>query len=91
MSDLKQYIEKRQQTDTGFAEGFESGYSSFKIGVVLAQARVEAGMTQEELASLLKLPKSTISRIENHGSDLARSTLERYAEAFGKKLCVEIR
>lgn len=91
MSEVEQYIAKRKQTDAEFAEGFESGYSSFKIGVVLAQARLEAGMTQDELASLLNLPKSTISRIENHGSDVAISTLERYAEALGKKLCVEIR
>lgn len=91
MSDLEQYIEKRKQTDAEFAEDFESGYSNFKIGVVLAQARHEAGMTQEELASLLNLPKSTISHIESHGSDVAISILERYAEALGKKLCVEIR
>lgn len=91
MSDLRKYIEKRKQTDTEFALCFESGYSSFKIGVALAQARLEAGITQDELANLLNLSKSTISHIENHGSDVAISILERYAEALGKKLCVEIR
>jgi DNA-binding XRE family transcriptional regulator len=91
MSDIEAYIERRKKTDPEFAEEFESGYSSFKIGVLLAQARVEVGMTQEELARRLNLNKSTIARIENHAEDVGIFTLERYAKALGKKLFVEIR
>ncbi|NJM73209.1 MAG: helix-turn-helix transcriptional regulator [Scytonema sp. RU_4_4] len=90
MSDVEKYIARRKQTDAVFAEDFESGYSSFKIGVLLAQARIEAGITQEELARRLNLHESTINRIENDGSDVGISTLERYANALGKKLYVEI-
>ncbi|MFM7908078.1 MAG: transcriptional regulator, partial [Microcystis sp.] len=50
MSDVEQYINRRKQTDSQFSQGFESGYLSFKLGVILAQAREEAGLTQEELA-----------------------------------------
>lgn len=91
MSDVEQYIEKRKKIDPEFAEDFESGYLSFKIGVLLAQARVEAGVTQEELARRLNLNKSTIVRIENHAENVGIYILERYAKALGKKLCVEIR
>ncbi len=91
MSDVDKYIQRRKQNDPEFALDFESGYSSFKIGVLLAQARVEAGMTQEELASRLNLHKSTIVRIENHAEDVGIFTLEKYAKALGKKLCVEIK
>ena len=66
MSDLKSYIEKRMETDTEFADGFEVGYANFKIGVILRQAREEAGMTQEQVAQKLSTTKSAISRIENH-------------------------
>lgn len=90
MSDVEKYIAKRKQTDPEFAEDFESGYSSFKIGVLLAQARIEAGITQEELARRLNLHESIIIRIENDGSDVGISTLERYANALGKKLYLEI-
>lgn len=90
MSDVEKYIARRKQTDAEFAEDFESGYSSFKIGVLLAQARIEAGITQEELARRLNLHESIIIRIENDGSDVSISTLERYANALGKKLYVEI-
>lgn len=91
MSDLEKYIERRKKTDPEFVEDFESGYLSFKIGVLLTQARIEAGITQDELASRLNLNKSTIVRIENHAENVAIYTLERYAKALGKKLCVEIR
>lgn len=91
MSDLEQYVERRKQTDSEFAEGFESGYSSFKLGVLLVQAREEVGLTQEDLAHRLDLDESMISRIESHAEDTDISTLERYAEALGKRLCVELK
>jgi len=45
-------------------------------------------MTQEEVAKKLRTKKSAISRIENHAEDIRLSTLNRYAEALGKKLHV---
>ena len=53
-----------------FAENFESGYISFKIKVLLAQARIAAGVTQEELARRLNLDKSTIISLENNAEDV---------------------
>lgn len=91
MSDVKKYIKKRKQIDPEFTEEFESGYASFKIGVILAQAREETGMTIEELASRLNWNKSTIFQIENNSSDVSISILERYAREVGKKLYLEIR
>ena len=45
MSDLKKYVEKRKAEDPEFAENYESGYLDFKIGVLLREARKEAGQT----------------------------------------------
>lgn len=70
MSDLKKYIEKCVKSDAAFAEGFESGYSDFKIGVLLRQAREVAGLTQEEVALQIGTKKSAISRIENHAENI---------------------
>jgi len=90
MSDLKKYIKERKKRDKEFAKGFDEGYEQFKIGVVLRQAREEAGITQEELARRLKTRKTAISRIENHAEDIKLSTLERVAGALGKRLQVNI-
>ena len=38
MSDLKKYINNRQQLDPEFSENYEGGYQAFKIGALLKQA-----------------------------------------------------
>lgn len=90
MDDLQRAIEKRKSIDAEFAETFEKGYEEFKIGVLLKEARKNAGLTQEALAEKLKTKKSAISRIENHADDIRLSTLYNYAEALGKKIHVTI-
>jgi ribosome-binding protein aMBF1 (putative translation factor) len=90
MSDLRKYIKDRKKRDKTFAKGFEEGYEQFKIGVMLRQAREEAGLTQEELARRLKTKKTAISRIENHAEDIKLSTLERVAGALGKRVQISI-
>ena len=90
MSDLQVYISERKKRDPEFAEGYDEGFRSFKIGVLLKLAREEAGLTQDELAKQLDTKKTAISRIENHAKDIRLSTLEKYARAFGKKLRVEL-
>lgn len=90
MSDLKKYIAERKKKNKKFAEGFDEGYEQFKIGIILRQAREAAGLTQEELAARIKTKKTAISRIENHAEDIKLSTLERVANALGKKLQIHI-
>jgi ribosome-binding protein aMBF1 (putative translation factor) len=90
MSNLQKYIKKRKARDPEFAKGFDTGYEQFKIGVLLKQAREEAGFTQEELAVKLDTKKSAISRIENHAEDIKLSTLEKFAHALGKHLRLEV-
>lgn len=90
MSDLKKYIQKRKKDDVNFAKNFESSYEEFKIGEMLKQARVEVGLTQEEIAQRLHTKKSAISRIENHAQDIKLSTLQNFAHILGKELKVEL-
>jgi hypothetical protein len=37
-----------------FAKDFDKGYQEFKIGEILKQARIEAGLTQEDVAKKTK-------------------------------------
>ena len=88
MDDLEKYITKRKKRSAVSAQDFDAGYEEFKIGIVLRQAREQAGMTQEELAQKLQTRKSAISRIENHADDIRLSTLRCMAKALGKQLVV---
>jgi HTH-type transcriptional regulator / antitoxin HipB len=90
MKNIQSYINKRKLRDPKFAKGFDTGYEQFKIGVMLKQAREEAGLTQEQLAKKLNTKKSAISRIENHAEDIKLSTLENFANALGKKLHLKV-
>ena len=90
MDDLERYIAERKKRDPEFADGFEIGYEQFKIGIILRVAREEAGLTQDDLAVRLHTKKSAISRIENHAEDIRLSTLEKFAEAIGKRLTLKI-
>lgn len=90
MSDLTRFIAKRKAEDPEFAKDYDTGYQDFKIGVMLKMARQSAGLTQEQLALKLSTKKSAISRIENHAEDIKLSTLEKFAQALGKKLHVEV-
>lgn len=91
MSDVEKYIKERKKRDPKFAKGFEMGYTTFKIGVLLRQSREKSGLTQEELAHKLRTKRSAISRIENHAEDIRLSTLEKFAEAIGRKLEVTLK
>lgn len=91
MDDLDRYIEARKLRDPAFAAGFDAGYEEFKVGVILRQARENAGVTQDELAKAIHTKKSVISRLENQAQDARVSTLRRVAQALGKELVIELR
>ena len=90
MSDVEKYIARRKKTNPEFAEGFEEGYKEFEIGVLIRQAREEAGLTQEQLAELIHTKKTAISRLENHAGDIKLSTLRKVAKALGRRVEVNL-
>ncbi len=58
----------------------EVGYESFKIGTLIHEARLEKGMTQEQLAEKIGTTKSYISKIENNIKEVRLSTLKKIIE-----------
>jgi len=90
MSDLQKYITKRKATNPEFAKGFDEGYENFRIGAMLKQARLEAGLTQDEVAHAIGTQKTAISRLENHVEDVKLSTVEKYVKALGRRIEINI-
>ena len=58
----------------------EEGYENFKIGALIHEARLEKGLTQEELAAKVGTSKSYISKIENNIKEVRLSTLKKIIE-----------
>ena len=72
-------------------EMYEANSLAFRLGVMLKEARLEAKITQEELAMNTGTKKSYISRIERGKSDIQISTYHRLIEiGLGKKLNINI-
>ena len=56
-------------------EIWEQEFEAFQLGILLEEARLKLGLTQEQLAEKVGTNKSYISRIENNVSDIRLSTL----------------
>lgn len=70
---------------------FEKGYQSFKLGALLLEARLEKGMTQEQLADKCGTNKAYISKVENDIKDIRLSTLQKIIEVgLGGKLNLSV-
>lgn len=73
-------------------DAFEEGYTDFKIGVIIEQARKEKGMTQEQLAEKIGTSKGNISKIENNVKDVRFSTIKKIIEeGLGGRLDLSIK
>ena len=90
MDDLDRLFAEWALGDPEFAEQYERGYQAFQIGVMLKTAREDAKLTQAQVAKRLGTHKSAISRMENHAEDIRLSTLQRYAQAVGCILKLEL-
>ena len=59
---------------------FDKGYEAFKLGAMIHDARLERGLTQEQLAEKCGTNKAYISKVENDIKDVRISTLQKIIE-----------
>lgn len=79
---LEEFKEKNYgKRGTKKRDELETGYENFKIGVLLHEARLRKGLTQEELAHRAGTTKSYISKIENNIKEARISTLQKIVES----------
>lgn len=75
---LEQFTEKHYgKPGTPKRDALDSGYENFKIGSLIQEARLERGMTQEQLAEKVGTTKSYISKIENNIKEVRLSSLQK--------------
>ena len=67
-------------------------FETFKIGILLRQARESKHLTQEELAKVIDKKRTYISRVENDGSNITLRTLFEIVErGLGGKVTIGIK
>jgi DNA-binding XRE family transcriptional regulator len=78
---LDQFVEEQYgKKGTPKRDKLEEGFKSFELGVLLQQARLEKGMTQEQLAEKCGTNKGYISKVENNIKEVRLSTLQKIVE-----------
>ena len=83
----KQYGKK----GTPKRDKFEAKAKAFTIGALLKDERLEAKLTQEQLANKIGAKKSYISRVENGKTDIQLSTLYKIFEVgLSKEITISI-
>jgi DNA-binding XRE family transcriptional regulator len=90
---LEQFKDKHYgKRGTPKRDKLEAGHENFKIGSLIHEARIEKGLTQEELAKKIGTTKSYISKIENNIKEVRISTLHKIVElGLGGELNLSIK
>ena len=93
LKSLDQFLDEQYgKRGTSKREKFEKGYHEFRLGALIHDARLEKGMTQEELAEKCGTNKAYISKVENNIKDVRISTLQKIIEVgLGGKMQLSIR
>ena len=86
---LDDIISERMK-DPEFAQAWTETELEDQIKRTLIEARIDAGLTQKELAEKSGIRQSNISRIENGSAIPTLQTLYAIARGFGKKLKITI-
>jgi ribosome-binding protein aMBF1 (putative translation factor) len=78
---LAQLIDEQYgKKGTAKRDKFDKGYQDFKLGAIIYEARLEKGLTQEQLADKCGTNKAYISKVENNIKDVRISTLQKIIE-----------
>ena len=81
LKSLDQFVDEQYGgKGTTKRDKLEKGFEMFKLGVILQQARLEKGLTQEELAVRCGTNKGYISKVENNIKEVRISTLQKIVE-----------
>ncbi|PHS63404.1 MAG: transcriptional regulator [Flavobacterium sp.] len=87
--DIKDSVYGKKGTER--RDELERDFGSFKIGLLLRNAREEKNMTQKQLGELVDKKRTYISRVENNGSNLTLKTLFDIVEkGLGGKVNISI-
>jgi predicted transcriptional regulator len=76
--------------DRSFRAEYERLKPEFALALALIKAREKAGLTQAQVAKRMHTTQSVVARIESGQNPPNLRTLERYAEAVGRRIQVKL-
>lgn len=85
----KEYLKKRLKSKS-FAKAYDEIGFLVDIGVSISEVREQAGLSQTQLAGLLKTTQSVVSRIENGNQNLSIKMLAEIARVLKCRFSVSV-
>jgi transcriptional regulator with XRE-family HTH domain len=85
MTSLKD-LHKKWSKKPDYRRAYEALEEEFALALVIAEARVRAGLTQEEVAERMHTTQSNIARLEAGRTQPSTRTLKRFAHAIGSRI-----
>jgi|TARA_Y100000031_G_scaffold58874_1_gene66438 predicted transcriptional regulator len=82
-------LRKKWRKDPEHLKEFEALEPEFELARELIQARINAGLSQKEVADRMGTSQPTVARLES-GHKPSLKSLERYAEAVGMKVEIHL-
>ena len=86
ISPLEARAFKRMHEDAEFAEHFFADLAERPLMAQLSILRRMRGISQVQLAALMKVPQSFVSKLEKNGTDHRMSVYERLAKVLHARL-----
>lgn len=83
-------LRKRLMENPEFRSEYAKADAEYAVIEALIRSRVDANLSQAELASKLGTTQSSIARLEGGGVSPSLTTLRRYAAATGSRLKVSL-
>ena len=82
-------LRKKWRKDPTYRKEYDALRPEFQLARELIEARVKAGLTQEQVAERMGTSQPTVARLES-GHKPSLKTLERYAQAVGMKVDIHL-
>ncbi len=83
---LDEIIDESTKRNPKFPEMLEAAQERRRLLRELAARREKAGITQKDVAAVMKTSQSAVARMERGEIDAKLSTVDRYAAAIGHRL-----
>ena len=85
MSDFRKHLERSLQ-DPEFKAEWDAQEAERKVMRQIVEARMEAGLSQQELANRCGMKPANLCRLENGNGNPSVATLNKIAHGLGQKL-----
>jgi DNA-binding XRE family transcriptional regulator len=87
--DIFDYHKEKVNGDPAYKAAYDALGSEFSVAEALIHARVEAGLTQAEVAARLGVTQPAVARMES-GRNISLKSVARYAGAIGRPITLEV-